>query len=113
MPRRTLEAIEKDITALLSEAKRLKKKRAPALRRIVTLARANSISIGEIRDALGGGGKRGSPGRKMKRKTRKVAPLYKNPKTGETWSGRGRPARWLVAAEKEGRKRSDFLIKKH
>src|SRR5215510_12150403 len=108
MAKRTLEAIQERISALLSQAKRLEKKRAPALRRIVNLARANSLSISDIRSALLGGGKPGR--RKTKRRTRKVAPMYKNPKTGETWSGRGRPARWLVAAEKDGHKRSEFLI---
>ena len=43
---------------------------------------------------------------------RKVKPLYRNPKTGETWSGRGRPARWIAAAEKAGHKRTEYLIKK-
>jgi len=38
--------------------------------------------------------------------------MYRNSKTGETWSGRGRTARWLAAAEKAGRKRTEFLIKK-
>ncbi|WP_080433623.1 H-NS family nucleoid-associated regulatory protein [Burkholderia ubonensis] len=32
-------------------------------------------------------------------------PKYRNPITGETWSGRGRAPKWLV-----GRDRNDFLI---
>jgi DNA-binding protein H-NS len=36
---------------------------------------------------------------------------YRDPKTGDTWSGRGRPAIWLVQAEKAGRKRDSFLVK--
>jgi DNA-binding protein H-NS len=43
---------------------------------------------------------------------RKVAPKYRDPKTGETWSGRGAPARWLTAYEKQGKKRESFLIDK-
>jgi DNA-binding protein H-NS len=35
---------------------------------------------------------------------------YRNPKTGETWSGRARPARWIVALEANGRKRREFAI---
>jgi|RhiMethySRZTD1v2_1073278.scaffolds.fasta_scaffold2398780_1 DNA-binding protein H-NS len=114
MPSGTLQGIQKRIDALLSQAKRLQRKRVPALRRIVNLARANSISIAEIRAAILGGGRKGRPATKKKtgRRKRKVAAMYKNPKTGETWSGRGRPARWLAAAEKEGRKRSEFLVKK-
>ena len=29
---------------------------------------------------------------------------YRNPKTGETWSGRGRPARWITESRRRGRK---------
>jgi DNA-binding protein H-NS len=112
MPKGTLQTIRDRIQALLKHAKRLEKKRAPALRRIVNLAKTNSISIADIRGALLGGRQRSKPTKKKARGGRKVAPMYKNQKTGETWSGRGRPARWLAAAEKTGRKRAEFLIKK-
>ena len=46
------------------------------------------------------------------RKGRKVAPKYRDPKSGATWSGRGAPARWLQAYVKLGKKRDDFLIDK-
>lgn len=36
---------------------------------------------------------------------------YRDPATGETWSGRGRAARWIVAYEEAGRSRDEFLIK--
>lgn len=52
---------------------------------------------------LGGGGKAG--------KARKaVAAKYRNPAGGETWSGRGRVPKWLVALEGVGRKREEFLV---
>jgi DNA-binding protein H-NS len=35
---------------------------------------------------------------------------YRNPKTGETWSGRGRPARWITELEAKGRKRQEFAV---
>ena len=37
---------------------------------------------------------------------RKVAPKYKNPLTGETWTGRGRSPNWI-----KGKSADDFLIK--
>jgi DNA-binding protein H-NS len=40
----------------------------------------------------------------------KVAPKYRHPKTGETWSGRGGVAGWLAREIKSGKKREDFLI---
>jgi DNA-binding protein H-NS len=45
-------------------------------------------------------------------KGRKVAPKYRDPKTGETWAGRGARPRWLVARIKAGQKRENFLIDK-
>ena len=108
MPNATLEAIQKRIDSLVARMTRLSRKKAPALRQIVKLARANAIPLSEIRHALNGG----TTAKKSRRAKRKVAPMYKNPKTGETWSGRGRPARWLAAAEKSGRQRAEFLIKR-
>lgn len=39
-----------------------------------------------------------------------VAAKYRNPASGETWSGRGRPPRWLAEAESQGTSRDAFLI---
>ncbi|WP_114638501.1 H-NS histone family protein [Polynucleobacter necessarius] len=35
----------------------------------------------------------------------KVAPKYRNPATGETWTGRGKAPKWI-----EGRDRSSYMI---
>jgi DNA-binding protein H-NS len=35
----------------------------------------------------------------------RVEAKYKNPETAETWTGRGKPPRWIV-----GKDRADFLI---
>jgi DNA-binding protein H-NS len=40
----------------------------------------------------------------------KLAAKYRDPETGETWSGRGRPPRWLAAREAEGRDRKEFAV---
>lgn len=42
----------------------------------------------------------------------KVAPKYRHPVTGETWSGRGGVAGWLAREIAAGRRREDFLIDK-
>src|SRR3954471_12597864 len=42
----------------------------------------------------------------------KVEPQYRNPKTGEKWSGRGRTPRWLVKEINAGRTKEDFRITK-
>jgi DNA-binding protein H-NS len=40
-----------------------------------------------------------------KRTGRKVAPIYRDPATGKTWTGRGRAPTWL-----EGKDKDKFLI---
>lgn len=47
---------------------------------------------------------------KLRRKYPRVLPKYRNPQTSETWSGRGKRPRWLVAAMKSGRKIEDFRL---
>lgn len=40
-----------------------------------------------------------------------TAPIkYRHPQTGETWTGRGKPPRWLTAEIDAGKKREDFLV---
>jgi len=39
-----------------------------------------------------------------------VAPKYRNTKTGETWSGRGRTPRWLAELEAQGKSRDDYRV---
>ena len=40
-----------------------------------------------------------------------VAAKYRNPTTGETWSGRGRAPKWLAEELAKGRSKDAFLIK--
>jgi DNA-binding protein H-NS len=40
-----------------------------------------------------------------------VAAKYRNPATGESWSGRGRAPRWLAAEMAKGRSKEAFLVK--
>jgi len=52
-------------------------------------------------------GKRGAKGKKGGT----VAPKYRNPKDpSQTWTGRGRQPKWLVAELGKGRKLESFLI---
>jgi len=50
-------------------------------------------------------------GRAKKTKARAaVAVKYRNPATGESWSGRGRAPRWLADELAKGRAKDEFLI---
>jgi DNA-binding protein H-NS len=42
--------------------------------------------------------------------TGKVAAKYRNPATGDTWSGRGLKPKWLSAALADGKALTDFTI---
>ncbi len=48
------------------------------------------------------------PGRKPARKG-VSKPKYKNPATGETWTGVGRKPKWVAEALKHGKKLEQFL----
>lgn len=46
-----------------------------------------------------------SGSRAQPRKTGSVAPKYRDPSTGQTWTGRGKAPKWI-----EGKDREQFLI---
>jgi DNA-binding protein H-NS len=51
--------------------------------------------------------------RHQRRPYPKVLPKYRNPKNrSETWAGRGKRPRWLVAQLRSGKKVEDFQIKR-
>jgi len=47
---------------------------------------------------------------RAKGSTGKVAPKYKDPKSGKTWSGRGRIPVWLREKLEQGHDREEFAI---
>lgn len=51
-----------------------------------------------------------SAGVRTRRSYPAVLPKYRNPQTSETWSGRGKRPRWLIAAMKSGHKIEEFRI---
>ena len=76
--------------------------RASVREKILALAKQHGFDIHELLGRKGSGkGKRG-----------KVAIKYRD-NAGNTWTGRGRMPRWMVAATKGGKaKKEDFLIAK-
>ena len=73
--------------------------RSSLRQRLADLAKQHGFDIHELFSRRGKG--KGS-----------VAPKYRDPNNpGNTWTGRGRPPRWLAAATKGGKaKKEDFLI---
>lgn len=66
-----------------------------AVEQIRTIMRDYGISLEELTQDVSMEGKR----------KRAVAPKYRDPATGATWSGRGRTPRWL-----EGKSKSDYSV---
>jgi DNA-binding protein H-NS len=74
--------------------------RASFLDEVKTKAASLGMSLADL-VGLGGGGQKAAGPTGVK---------YRNPKTGETWSGRGRPARWITELEAKGQKREKFAV---
>ncbi|WP_144634839.1 H-NS family nucleoid-associated regulatory protein [Bordetella genomosp. 13] len=111
--------IEKEINKLQKRAEvLLTKRRKPVLASIVKSMRDYDITPEEIATAFGAakpaarapsaGGRRKAASTGAAK--RAVAPKYRHPQTGETWSGRGKAPRWLAAEEANGADRASFLI---
>lgn len=98
------------LDALIANAKKAKKakqkeaKRTPAAevkRLLAALAREHKYTLDELFGAS-------KPARASKGS--KVAAKYRNPATGDTWSGRGKQPKWLAGEIAKGRTLADFAI---
>lgn len=116
----SIKQLESKINQLNAKKKALQAlERKPALARIVMQMRKFGISPSEISSAFNGNRQTHKPKKAnpMKEKPAKgvktkkpVEAKYRNADTGESWSGRGKPPRWLVAAEASGKSRESFKI---
>lgn len=89
-------------------AETLRNERASVINQIKSLMAEHGITAADLAS--------GKPGRPPKigiaepGTTRKVAAKYRDPDTGETWSGRGLKPKWLAAAIENGRSLADFAV---
>lgn len=92
------------ITAAAEQKKKLHRVRINDVRnRIIALARDEGYSIEE----LFGDGKARSSGRSRG----SVAPKYRDPASGATWTGRGKQPRWVQAFVAAGNSLEGLLIR--
>jgi len=105
--------IAKEINKLKKKAEALQtRRRKPVLAAIIRDMREYAITAEEIAVALGKTGttrRAASPRKNARASNKPVEPKYRHP-DGSTWSGRGKPPRWLSTAEAAGTPRSTFLI---
>ena len=86
-----------EISGVLSA--RIRAEKGELEKRLAALSRG-TIVAGDLENL--------QPNGKPRRRYPRVLPKYRNPQTSETWSGRGKRPRWLVAAVKSGRKIEEF-----
>jgi len=79
-----------------------KKERGDAVEKIRTLMSEYGLTPADLAQR--------SPAKPKAGTGKKVAAKYRNPATGDSWSGRGLQPKWLKAALASGRKLSDFAV---
>src|SRR5215469_6548660 len=100
----TLESIQARIEALQAKADALVARQSHgALQKIHDLMSRHGLTVSDIENYKGTGKKAGRPSSSA-RKQSGVA--YQDPKTGATWSGRGRAPAWIANAKD----RSKFAV---
>jgi|LauGreDrversion4_2_1035121.scaffolds.fasta_scaffold147823_3 DNA-binding protein H-NS len=96
----TYKELQSQIERLQQEAELARKTElANAITEIIAKMREYGLSPHDL--GFSGATKR----KAVKAIRRPVAPKYRNNATGETWSGRGKPPKWMA-----GRDKSQFLI---
>lgn len=110
--------IEKEIVRLQKQAAALEQKqRMPVINEIIRTMREYDITPDDIAAVFNRRGR--GPAKSASTTTasspastvrKPVPPKYRNPETDATWSGRGKPPRWITDAEAEGKSRDSFLI---
>jgi DNA-binding protein H-NS len=91
----TYQELQRELERLHQQAQRTRlAEKSAALARIKALIDEYQLTPADLGFASGTGGKTGA-----------VAPKYRDPVSGATWSGRGRSPKWL-----EGKDRSEFAI---
>ena len=97
-----------ELTALIQAAEAMRTaKMEDAKAALVSEFREKAAALGVPLESLLPGTAAPQPARKTARRqtSDKASVKYRNPETGDTWSGRGREPRWL-----KGKNRADFAV---
>lgn len=92
-----LKQLQKDVTSAIEQFK--ERERRKALAEVEAFARDRGLSLADLSEIT------------TKRIRRPAAPKYANPADpAQTWTGRGRQPRWVVAALADGKALEDLAI---
>jgi DNA-binding protein H-NS len=83
-----------------------KEQRGDAIAKVKALMAEYGLTLADI----GNSKVAAAPPAPKKAAGKKVAAKYRNPATGDTWSGRGLKPKWLTAALAAGKSISDFAL---
>jgi DNA-binding protein H-NS len=116
MPKLSADTIKLRIAYLQKQLIAAEKIKAPAIKKVKALMKKLGVTLEDL------AGKTESTARRVGKfrersservgstaRSRKVAVKYRDEK-GNTWTGRGKTPRWLVAAEKAGKNRETFKV---
>lgn len=84
--------------------------RSEAIAKVKAMMAEYGITLADVGGAAGKSARRAGESAAVRKTSSKVAVKYRNPATGDTWSGRGLKPRWLTAALAAGRSISDFAV---
>ena len=103
----TLEAITTKIKRLQEQAEAIRLKQASAtLARIAELMRDSGMTVADIEAHVGGKKRKGRAAKQNAAGRAAAVAKYQDPKSGATWSGRGRAPAWIAQAKN----RDKFLV---
>ncbi|MFM1887351.1 MAG: hypothetical protein RL026_2508 [Pseudomonadota bacterium] len=107
MARISADSLKGKIAELQKKLDKLEKDKGPGIRQVQALMKKLGISVEDLSSAPVA--KRGrKPGAKAK--AAGSVPIKYKDEQGNTWTGRGRPPKWLAALEAAGRNREEFKI---
>jgi DNA-binding protein H-NS len=91
-----------DIERQIAEARR--QERADAIAKVRALMAEQGLTAADLVAKAPGAVRAGSTS------GRKVAAKYRDPETGQTWTGRGLKPKWLASALENGKSLQDFAL---
>lgn len=112
--------IQNQIAAAEAQIRQLREKlesqkteeRRAAIGQAKALVKAHGLSAAELGLSVGGrrGPAKAAKASKPATGRSKVAAKYRDPATGNTWTGRGKTPNWLTAKLAAGRSKADFAV---
>ena len=91
-------------------AEQSRAEREQAIAQVRQLMAQHGLTLADVGGSARPQAPRGPRGPAAAGPAAKVAPKYRHPETGQTWSGRGLQPNWLKAALASGRSLSDFAV---